>query len=125
GVEICFVPDGDHGALIRRRRPELAAAGQIVDTKGRVLAEHDGIENFTVGQRKGLGFAAGERRYVLRIVPSERQVVVGQREELLATGLVASRVNWLLDVPPEAELACTAKIRYRHTAVPATVRATA
>ena len=58
-VEICFVPDGDHAALIRRRRPELATAGQIVTRPGKVLAEHDGIEQFTIGQRKGLGFAAG------------------------------------------------------------------
>src|SRR4029077_11046066 len=121
-VEICFVPDGDHGALIRRRRPELATAGRIVDTAGKVLAEHDGIENFTIGQRKGLGFAAGQRRYVLRIVPAEHEVVVGDREELLASGLIASRINWLLDEPPVDPLRCTAKIRYRHTAAPATVR---
>src|SRR5260370_4329432 len=78
-VEICFVPDGDHGALIRRRRPELATAGRIVDTAGKVLAEHDGIENFTIGQRKGLGFAAGQRLYVLRIVPPAPEGVVGIR----------------------------------------------
>jgi tRNA-specific 2-thiouridylase len=120
-VEICFVPDGDHGALIRRRRPEATTAGAIVDTAGRFLAGHDGIENFTVGQRKGLGFAAGERRYVLRIVPEERQVVVGRREELLAHGLVASGVNWLVDCQAQGELHCTAKIRYRHTASPARV----
>jgi tRNA-specific 2-thiouridylase len=122
-VEICFVPDGDHGALIRRRRPELATAGRIVDPAGNVLAEHAGIENFTVGQRKGLGFAAGQRRYVLRIVPSEREVVVGSREELLAGGLVASRVNWLLDEPPGAPLACSVRIRYRHAPAPAHVTA--
>jgi tRNA-specific 2-thiouridylase len=120
-VEICFVPDGDHGALIRRRRPEAGAAGHIVDTAGHVLAEHAGIENFTVGQRKGLGFAAGQRRYVLRIVPSEQTVVVGEREELLAPGLIASRVNWLLEPPPEGPLSCVAKIRYRHQPAPATV----
>jgi tRNA-specific 2-thiouridylase len=119
-VEICFVPDGDHGALIRRRRPELATAGRIMDTTGRTLAEHEGIENFTVGQRKGLGFAAGQRRYVLRIVPADNTVVVGDREDLLASGLVASRVNWLVDLPGRP-LACAAKIRYRHTAAPATV----
>jgi tRNA-uridine 2-sulfurtransferase len=120
-VEICFVPEGDHGAFIRRRRPELAAAGQIVDTAGRVLAEHDGIENFTVGQRKGLGFAAGARRYVLRIVPSERQVVVGTRDELAASGLIAGRVNWLLDPAPDKPFPCAAKIRYRHQPAAATV----
>lgn len=122
-VEICFVPDGDHGALIRRRHPDLATAGNIVDTRGNVLAEHPGIENFTVGQRKGLGFAAGQRRYVLQIVPDTREVVVGDREELLATGLVASRVNWLIEVQPQSLLSCSAKIRYRHPAAPATVTA--
>jgi tRNA-specific 2-thiouridylase len=120
-VEICFVPDQDHAALIRRRRPGLATAGRIVDTAGNVLAEHDGIEQFTVGQRKGLGFAAGRRRYVLRIVPGENQVIVGDREELLAAGLVASQVNWLLDEAPREPLPCTAKIRYRHEATAATV----
>src|SRR5947209_8755149 len=119
-VEICFVPDGDHAALIRRRRPDRGTAGHFVDTAGRVLADHDGIEKFTVGQRKGLGYAAGERRYVLRIVPATNEVVLGRREELLASGLIASRVNWLLDEEPRGPLACSAKIRYRHTATPAT-----
>jgi tRNA-specific 2-thiouridylase len=123
-VEICFVPDGDHASLIRRRRPESSTAGHIVDTKGAVLAEHAGIEKFTIGQRKGLGFAAGERRYVLRIIPSDNAVVVGEREELLASRLSASRVNWLVDKPTEPQ-ACTAKIRYRHSAAPATVLALA
>jgi tRNA-specific 2-thiouridylase len=119
-VEICFVPDGDHGALIRRRRPELATAGTIVDTAGHIVAKHGGIENFTVGQRKGLGYAAGERRYVLRIVASANQVVIGQRDELLANGLIASRVNWMVP-PPDGAFNCFAKIRYRHPAAPATV----
>jgi tRNA-specific 2-thiouridylase len=120
-VEICFVPDGDHGALIRRHRPELVTAGQIVDTAGHVLTSHEGIENFTIGQRKGLRFAAGERRYVLKLVPETHAVVVGRREELLADGLVASEVNWLMDAPETDGLVCSAKIRYRHTAAPATV----
>jgi tRNA-specific 2-thiouridylase len=119
-VEICFVPDNDHAALIRRRHPERATAGKIVDTAGNVLAEHEGIEQFTVGQRKGLGFAAGQRRYVLKIVPGENEVIVGDREELLASGLIASQVNWLVE-PPAGPLPCAAKIRYRHSAAPATV----
>jgi tRNA-specific 2-thiouridylase len=120
-VEICFVPDGDHGALIRRRRPALSTAGRIVDTAGNTLATHDGIENFTIGQRKGLGFAAGERRYVLRIVPAQNEVVVGGREALLAGSLIASSVNWLLDEAPVHPLSCEAKIRYRHAASQAMV----
>jgi tRNA-specific 2-thiouridylase len=121
-VEICFVPDGDHATLIRQRRPGLATAGKIVDTSGKVLTEHDGIEHFTVGQRKGLGFAAGQRRYVLKIVPGENEVVVGDREELLSSDLIASGVNWLVE-PPAASLVCAAKIRYRHSAAAATVTA--
>jgi tRNA-specific 2-thiouridylase len=122
-VEICFVPGGDHAELIRQRRPERATAGRFVDESGRVLGEHDGIERFTVGQRKGLGVAVGSRRYVLRIVPGDNDVVLGEREGLLASGLVASRVNWLLPSAPAGELVCQAKIRYRHTPAPATVRA--
>ena len=119
-VEICFVPDDDHASLVRRRRPEQATVGPFVDTAGKVLGEHDGIERFTIGQRKGLGVALGARRYVLRIVPGDNAVVLGDREELEAPGLIASRVNWLLS-PPSDPLSCLAKIRYRHTPAPATV----
>src|SRR5205807_2633660 len=123
-VEICFVPGGDHAAVIRERRPGLATAGRVVDTEGRVLGEHDGFERFTVGQRKGLGIAGAGRRYVLRIVPSDNEVVLGEREGLLANGLLASRVNWLAE-PPAGPLPCLAKIRYRHAAASATVTALA
>jgi tRNA-uridine 2-sulfurtransferase len=122
-VEICFVPGGDHAEFIRRRRPALATAGHIVNTAGAVLAEHDGYERFTIGQRKGLGFAAGERRYVLDIVPERNEVVIGEREELMADGLRASRVNWLIEMPPGV-LDCHAKIRYRNAGSPARVTAT-
>jgi tRNA-specific 2-thiouridylase len=122
-VEICFVPDGDHAALIRRRRPGLATAGRFVDAAGNVLGEHDGIERFTVGQRKGLGVALGERRYVLKIVPGDNDVVLGGRDDLRATGLETSGVNWLLPEAPREPLRCLAKIRYRHTPTPATVTA--
>jgi tRNA-specific 2-thiouridylase len=120
-VEICFVPGNDHAAFIRERRPNLATAGTIVDKAGNVLARHDGIERFTIGQRKGLGFGANSRRYVLEIVPATNEVVVGDPAELLAVGTVASRVNWLLDEAPAGPLSCTAKIRYRHPGAAATV----
>ncbi len=120
-VEICFVPDGDHARLVRERRPQHATAGAFVDRAGNLLAEHDGIERFTIGQRKGLGFAAGSRRYVLEIVPETNNVVLGGRDDLLATGLTATQVNWLTDGPPPEPLRCTAKIRYRHAGAAATV----
>lgn len=120
-VEICFVPDNDHGSLIRRRRPELATAGNFIDRAGNVLAPHAGIENYTIGQRKGLGYAAGRRTYVLQIVPATNEVVLGDRDDLLAPGLIASNVNWLIDCSGQTPLACSAKIRYRHAPVPALV----
>lgn len=121
-VEICFVPDNDHAAFIRRHRPGLDTAGNIVDTRGTVLAPHAGIEKFTVGQRKGLGFGSAARRYVLEIVPETRDVVIGERDELLAPALRASRVNWLIDAPADPR-PCQAKIRYRAEPAPATVTA--
>jgi tRNA-specific 2-thiouridylase len=121
-VEICFVPENDHAAFIRRQRPELATAGNIVDTDGHVLAGHDGIEKFTIGQRKGLGFGSASRRYVLQIVPETREVVIGDREELLARSLRADRVNWLIDAP-SGPRSCQAKIRYHHAPAEATVTA--
>jgi len=119
-VEICFVPDGNHARLIRKRRPERTTAGIVVDTSGTILGEHAGYEKFTIGQRKGLGIATDRKRYVLDIVPETGTVVLGDREDLLATGLVASGVNWLAE-QPTGELRCTAKIRYRNAGSPATV----
>ncbi len=121
--EICFVADGDSAALVRRRRPQVGRAGRIVDSAGKFLAGHPGIENFTIGQRKGLGFAAGERRFVLKIIPDENLVVVGSREECLSPGLSAEQVNWLIDPPENKPLSCDVKIRYRSKPVQATVRA--
>jgi tRNA-specific 2-thiouridylase len=112
-VEICFVPNNDHAAFIKNRHPGLQTAGNILDRAGAVLAPHDGIEKFTIGQRKGFGFGSAGRRYVLEIVPETRAVVIGDREELLASSLLASGVNWLMD-PPTGPIACRAKIRYRH-----------
>jgi tRNA-specific 2-thiouridylase len=123
-VEICFVPGGDHTEVVRSRRPEVAAVGTIVEKDGTVLGEHDGIDRFTIGQRKGLGVAAGRKRFVLELVPETQTVVVGDQEDLLMNGLEASGVNWLTD-PPAEPLRCTAKIRYRHAGVPATLTASA
>ncbi len=121
-VEICFVPNNDHADFIRKRRPELATAGLFRDQAGNVLAAHDGYEKYTIGQRKGLGFGSASRRYVLDIVPQTHDVILGDRDELLASALKATRVNWLIDAP-SALLPCQAKIRYRHEPAPATVAA--
>jgi tRNA-specific 2-thiouridylase len=122
-VEICFVPNNDHADFIKKHRPGLNTAGRFVDTAGHTLAEHDGYERYTIGQRKGMGFGAGRRRYVLDIVPHTHEVIVGDPEELLASEVRASRVNWLVDAPAEP-FSCQAKIRYRHRPAPARVVAT-
>jgi tRNA-uridine 2-sulfurtransferase len=121
-VEICFVPSGRHTDVVRARRPDVAVAGSIVEKDGTVLGAHDGLDRFTVGQRKGLGVAAGRKRFVLDLLPESNTVVVGDESDLLAAGLAAGSVNWLIDAPT-APLACTAKIRYRHAGVPAIVTA--
>ncbi len=118
--DICFVPDGDYRAFVRARRPEQASDGMIVDEEGNVLGQHEGIEGFTIGQRRGLGIAVGAPRYVVQIDATSRTVTVGQRTALDRTGLEASRMNWQGPVPREP-IRCLAQIRARHRAVPATV----
>ena len=77
--EICFVPDGDHVAFIRRKRGDVSTAGEMVTTTGEVVGRHPGIEGFTIGQRKGLGVTFPEPRYVVRIEPDTNRVVVGEK----------------------------------------------
>ena len=123
-VEICFVPTGDHTDVVRKRRPEAVTAGVVRDSDGTILGDHDGIDRFTIGQRKGLGVAAGKRRFVLNIVPETNEVIVGDPEELLSRGLMAKDINWLVDKPTAEPMRCLAKIRYRTAATMATVLAT-
>jgi tRNA-specific 2-thiouridylase len=118
--EICFVPDGDHAAFIRRRRGTMNTVGELVTVEGRVVGEHDGIEGFTIGQRKGLGIAFGEPRFVVRIEPDTNRVVIGTKADLARHELTAGRVNWLVD-RPTAPFACQVKIRYNSRRVAATV----
>ncbi len=118
--EICFVPDGNHARLVRDRRPTIDTAGEIVTTDGNVVGRHEGLERFTIGQRKGLRVAFGERRYVVRLEPETRRVVIGTREELARQELTAGRANWLVD-PPGGPFRCQVKIRYRSHPVQATV----
>jgi tRNA-uridine 2-sulfurtransferase len=142
--EICFVPDNDYAGLVRQRTPEAMTTGRIVDTSGKILGEHDGQQHFTIGQRKGVGLALGDRVYVVSKDAATNMVVVGDREELRCEGLIASETNWLIDPPSftntaqqagpssapsnigrlSAWLHCTAKIRYNAQPVEAEVRRT-
>jgi tRNA-uridine 2-sulfurtransferase len=94
--EICFVPDRDHARFIRQYCPHLDTSGDIVTTDGVVVGRHDGFERFTIGQRKGLGVAFGEPRYVVRIEPATHRVVLGTHDELARTELTAAGANWLV-----------------------------
>lgn len=109
--EICFVSDGDYANLVRSRQGVAARGGEIVTVDGAVVGEHDGIENYTIGQRKGLGVAFGEPRYVVRLEPETRRVVIGEKRDLARREFVAERSNWLVD-PSHGELCCQVKIRY-------------
>jgi tRNA-specific 2-thiouridylase len=111
--EICFIPDNDYGAFLERHRGRQDTAGELVDTAGNVVGRHRGVQHFTIGQRKGLGVTFGAPRFVVRIEPDTRRVVIGTREELGRTTLDAGRANWLIEDPP-ARLSCTTQIRYQH-----------
>ena len=95
--DICFVPTGHYTQIIERLRPGAAGPGEIVDLDGRVLGHHDGIIHFTVGQRRGLGIAAGAPLYVVRLDAGSRRVVVGPREALRTSRIRLREVNWLGD----------------------------
>ena len=124
--EICFVPNGDYAAFIEawfreRGREFKAPRGEIVDTAGRRLAEHAGVHNFTVGQRKRLGIAAGEPLYVISTNAATQQVMIGREADLRRASLRARDVNWV-SVPPIREpLAAQVKIRNKHVAAEATL----
>jgi tRNA-specific 2-thiouridylase len=118
--EICFVPDDDYSRVVRERRPDAETSGSVVDASGRELRRHDGIDAFTIGQRRGLKIAVGEPRYVVKIEPGSRTVTVGPRSSLEKAGLEAERFNWQGEAP-SGPVTCLAQIRARHTAVSARV----
>jgi len=95
--DICFVPTGRYTDIIGRLRPNAMEPGEIVDLEGRVLGAHHGIANFTIGQRKGLGIAAGAPLYVVKLDVTSRRVVVGPREALRTHRIVLREVNWIGD----------------------------
>ncbi len=118
--EICFIPDNDYVGFLERYRGRPDMAGDFVDPTGRVLGKHSGYDQFTIGQRRGLGITFGEPRFVIRIEPESRRVVLGTHNDLACHELEADGVSWLVD-PPADEWECLAQIRYQHTAAPARI----
>ena len=120
--EVCFVPDDDYVAFLRRRAPGALQPGEIVDADGRVLGRHDGYAQFTIGQRRGLRVAAGVPLYVTHIDPVTARVTVGTKEQTMTRCLRAERANW--HRPTEQGFRAVVQIRYSHAGAPARVRLT-
>jgi tRNA-specific 2-thiouridylase len=117
--EICFVAPGQHAALVAARLGG-SRAGEIVDTAGRILGRHPGIEHFTVGQSRGLGVATGERLYVVRIEAASCRVVVGPRAEVPDRELDADEATWIAPIP-DGPFPCLVQCRAQRAAAPAVV----
>ena len=126
--EICFVPTGNYRRFIdaylseQGKRPK-SEGGEIVSTDGRVLAQHEGLENYTVGQRKGLGFATGTPLYVIGIDSIKHRVTVGSNQDLLKSRLRVRDVNWVRPLDEGKSMTSQVKIRNKHLPAPARVEA--
>jgi len=120
--EICFVPDGDYAKRVAELRPDsLPGEGAVVDLQGRELARHGGVQHFTVGQRRGLGVAGTQRRYVTRIEADRNRVVVGTARDLEVKGALLEGLSWTRAQPLRKPLRARVQIRYRHAGVEALV----
>jgi tRNA-specific 2-thiouridylase len=127
-MELCFVPNGNYVGFIHAYaaevgRPLQHAAGEIVLSDGTVLGSHTGVHQFTVGQRKGLGFSASKPLYVLSIDKQNNRVIVGDDEELRATVCEIEGVNWIACEAPRTPLRTFVKIRHKHEPAVATIEA--
>lgn len=123
--DICFVPDGKYARLVERLRPDAMTPGDMVHMDGRVLGEHKGIANFTIGQRRGLGIATGEPVFVIDIDADNNRVILGPREALAVRHVLVRDLNWLGDTPlTTTPLQVLARLRSTSEPVPATVKAT-
>ncbi|MBO7476686.1 MAG: tRNA 2-thiouridine(34) synthase MnmA [Salinivirgaceae bacterium] len=121
--EICFVTDNDYRNFLRDNSPEYSAVGpgNFISTDGRILGQHKGYPNYTIGQRKGLEIALGQPMYVSRINPADNTVTLGTRDDLLSQSLTASNYNFTKIEAPTSPIEVTARVRYRSKGVPATI----
>jgi tRNA-specific 2-thiouridylase len=118
--ELCFIPDDDYVAVLEQRCPELVRKGNIIDSSGKVLGEHNGVHRFTIGQRRGLRVAMGKPYYVVKIDAESNTVTLGPKEEVMKSKLWATGVNWLTDEPVSPFWA-KVKIRYNDRGAPARI----
>ena len=96
--DICFVPNGDYASVIKKFRPESFQKGNILDNKGKIIGKHEGIINFTIGQRKGIGISHKEPLYVIKIDAKKNEIVVGNQEALTIKKIYLKDLNFLCDV---------------------------
>jgi tRNA-specific 2-thiouridylase len=127
-MELCFVPNGSYVQFIQaysleRGIPLNDGNGEIVTETGEVIGRHEGVHNFTIGQRKGLGFASGKPMYVLSIDPAKKRVVVGEDDVLRTTSCDLENVNWISCARPSEPLRASVKIRHKHDPAAATIEA--
>jgi tRNA-uridine 2-sulfurtransferase len=127
-MELCFVPNGNYVQFIEAYSQERGISlqkeeGEIVSETGEIVGHHSGVHNFTIGQRKGLGFATGKPLYVLSIDPEKNRVVVGGDDALRTASFEIENVNWVSFGKPEAPLRAAVKIRHKHEPATATVEA--
>ena len=117
--DICFVPNGDYASVIRKLRPEAADPGQIVDTNGTVLGDHDGVINYTIGQRRGLGIGGlTDPIYVVKLDAERKEVVVGPKEMLATRSVPVREINWLGDIDLTARDEWHVAVKVRSTRPP-------
>jgi tRNA-specific 2-thiouridylase len=119
--DLCFLKDGDYRRFLREHSLRVVNPGPIIDDSGRELGRHEGLANYTIGQRKGLGIAAAEPLFVLRKDIGRNALVVGAREALGRRELEAAGVNWIGGDSPTGPVAARVKIRYKATPVEAIV----
>ncbi len=122
--DICFVPDGDYSAFIQRFTGKTYPTGDFVDIKGNPIGKHSGIINYTIGQRKGLGIAFGEPKYVCGICSQDNKVILGSNDDLFKTTVNVKDVNFIACDSLDKPIKAMAKIRYNHKAQPATITQT-
>jgi tRNA-specific 2-thiouridylase len=120
-MEICFVPDNDYGRFLEQSNLVSRHRGEIVNLQGQVLGAHEGIEFYTVGQRKGLRISSPNPLYVLALDPETNRVIVGDEAALARDSFAIDRCNWIPFEEPDRDFEATVKIRYHHPGTPATV----
>ena len=118
--DVCFIPDNDYRSFLASRIP--LESGDIVDTEGKVLGKHQGLAQYTVGQRQGLGLALNTRLYVTKLDATNNRLVVSTKDQLLSDALIASKLSWVSGKAPDEPISITAKVRYKSPEATARLR---